>query len=133
MQIPKMARLLKGPVKQIGQPLRRKDGRAKVTGAARYAGEFGAEGMLYGVAVSSGITRGRIKKLDTSKALELRGVVYVFTHENRPDLPWFDTKWKDEDTPKGAPFRPLYDAEIHHALQPVALVVAGSFEAARAG
>ena len=133
MPLPKMARLLTGPVKQIGQPLRRKDGPAKVTGTAKYAAEFDAPGLLFGYIVSSAITKGRIKRMNTAAALKLRGVVYVFTHENRPDLPWFNRKWKDEDTPKGTPMRPLYDAEISHAMQPIALVVAESFEAARAG
>lgn len=133
MQIPKMATLLRGEGRAVGKPMSRKDGPAKVTGSAKYAGEFSAEGLLHGVIVSSGITRGRIKRIDTAQALALPGVVYVFTHENRPNLAWFDRKWKDEDSPTGSPFRPLYDAEIVHCLQPVALVVAESFEAARAG
>jgi xanthine dehydrogenase YagR molybdenum-binding subunit len=133
MQLPKMATLLRGPTKKIGQPLSRKDGPAKVTGAAKYAGEFETQGLLFGVIVSSAVARGRIQRIDAAEALAIPGVVYVFTHENRPNLAWFDRKWKDKDSPKGAPFRPLYDAEIVHAMQPVALVVAESFEAARAG
>jgi xanthine dehydrogenase YagR molybdenum-binding subunit len=133
MPTPKMAKLLRGPTRKIGKPLNRIDGPAKVTGAAKYSAEHNAPGLLHGVAVSSGITKGRITSIDTSAALALPGVVYVFTHLNRPKLAWFDHQWKDEDSPRGTPFRPLYDEKISHAMQPVALVVARSFEAARAG
>lgn len=118
---------------QIGRSLSRVDGPLKVTGRAKYAGEFPAEGLLHGYIVSSAITKGRITRIDTSEALKLPGVVFVFTHENRPNLAWFDRKWKDDDAPKGSPFRPLYDDQILHAMQPIALVIADSFEAARAG
>ena len=116
---------------QIGKPVSRIDGRLKVTGGAKYAAEFNTPGLAHGYILSSAIARGRILSMDTSKALALPGVFQVFTHENRPSLPWFDRKWKDDDAPKGSPFRPLYDATIHHALQPIALVVAESFELAR--
>lgn len=119
------------PGSQIGKPVSRVDGRLKVTGGAKYAAEFNTPGLAHGYIVSSAIARGRILAIDTSKALALPGVFQVFTHLNRPSLPWFDRKWKDDDAPKGSPFRPLYDATIHHALQPIALVVAESFELAR--
>jgi xanthine dehydrogenase YagR molybdenum-binding subunit len=130
---PTFPELLDRPGSQIGKPVRRVDGRLKVTGAAKYAAEFNAPGMLHGYIVSSTIARGRITRIDTTEALRLPGVVHVFTHENRPNLAWFDRKWKDDDAPKGSPFRPLYDAIIYHSLQPVALVVAESFELARFG
>ncbi|MDB5294114.1 MAG: aldehyde oxidase [Phycisphaerales bacterium] len=117
----------------VGRPVSRVDGRLKVTGGAKYAAEFNVPGLLHGYVVSSGIAKGRITKIDASAALAVPGVVHVFTHENRPDLAWFDRKWKDDDAPKGSPFRPLYDAEIVHSLQPVALVIAETFELARYG
>ncbi|WP_164018057.1 xanthine dehydrogenase family protein molybdopterin-binding subunit [Pyxidicoccus trucidator] len=116
---------------QLGRPVSRVDGRAKVTGEARYAGEFNVPGLLYGQVVSSTIARGRIKKLDVSEALAVPGVLRVFTHENRPSLPWFDRKYRDDDSPNGSPFRPLYDDTIVYSGQPVALVVAETFEQAR--
>ncbi len=118
---------------QIGKPANRVDGRAKVTGAAKYAAEFDAPGLVYGYIVSSAIARGRITRIDTSQALALPGVLQVFTHQNRPSLAWFDRKWRDEVAPTGSPFRPLYDDQIIHSLQPIALVVATSFELARYG
>src|SRR4051812_41481356 len=117
--------------KYIGKPENRVDGRAKVTGEAKYAAEYTAEGLVYGVVVSGAIARGAIKKIDTSEALEVKGVVQVFTHENRSKVAWLDRSYKDQDQPPGSPFRPLYDEEIQFNMQPIALVVADTFDLAR--
>src|SRR5215467_4606984 len=52
----------------IGTPASRVDGRAKVTGAAKYAGEFNTNGLAYGSVVTSSIARGRITRIDASQA-----------------------------------------------------------------
>lgn len=115
----------------IGKPVSRVDGLAKVTGTARYSADFKVEGMLYGYIVSSSIAKGRITSIDTSQAMALKGVLQVFTHENVSGLPWFSIKYKDMDAPTGSPFRPLHDDKIVYSGQPVALVVAETFELAR--
>jgi len=115
----------------IGKPASRVDGKVKVTGVAQYAAEFYTPGLTYGVVVSSSIAKGHIIQIDTTAALSLPGVLQVFTHENRPGLAWFDRKYQDEDAPPGSPFRPLYDEKILFSQQPIALVVADSFELAR--
>jgi len=117
----------------LGKPTSRVDGRAKVAGEAKYAAEFAAPGLTYGVVVSSTIAKGKIISIDTHEALSLPGVLQIFTHENRPGLAWFDRSYQDEDAPPGAPFRPLYDEHILFSLQPIALVVADNFEVARYG
>ncbi|SFG39833.1 xanthine dehydrogenase family protein molybdopterin-binding subunit [Pontibacter chinhatensis] len=116
---------------QIGKPSNRVDGRAKVTGEAKYAAEFNAPNLAYGFVLNSAIARGTIKSIDTSKALALDGVLEVFTHENRPGYVWGDKNYQDEDSPPGSPFRPLYKSEIQFSMQPIALVVAETFELAR--
>ena len=115
----------------IGQPLSRVDGRAKVTGAAKYAAEYNVANLTYGYVVSSAVAKGRITQIDTSIALALPGVLQVFTHENTPNLAWFDRSYRDEVAPPGSPFRPLSDENILYSGQPVALVVAETFELAR--
>ncbi|MBR1168357.1 xanthine dehydrogenase family protein molybdopterin-binding subunit [Bradyrhizobium liaoningense] len=116
----------------IGTPTSRVDGRAKVTGAAKYAGEFAADGLLHGFVVEAAIARGRIARLDTSEALKVKGVVDVLTHAHRPPLADKDEAWKDEVAPeKGSPFRPLYDDRIKFNGQPIALVVAEDWETAK--
>ncbi len=70
----------------IGKPISRVDGRAKVTGAAKYAAEYNVPGLVYGVVVSSAIAKGKIIRIDAAEALRLPGVLQVFTHENMPQL-----------------------------------------------
>src|SRR5258708_13676668 len=115
----------------IGTPASRVDGRTKVTGAAKYAGEFSAKGLAYGSVVTSRIAKGRIARIDTSEALRVDGVIDVLTHEKRPGMARTDAAYKDEVAPEGSPFRPLYDEQIRFSGQPIALVVAEEWEIAR--
>lgn len=115
----------------IGMAVSRVDGRDKVTGQARYAAEYPAEGLLYGVVVSGTVPLGRIAAIRADAALAVAGVVEVITHLNRPRIRSFDIFYKDMTAPGGSPFRPLYDDKIAYSGQPVALVVAETFEAAR--
>jgi len=115
----------------IGQPLSRLEGHLKVTGNAKYAGEYPAKDLLYGYVVNSTITKGKIALIDTSEAKALEGVVEIFTHENRPSTAWFDFQYADMDAPPGTVFRPLKNNEIKYNGQPIALVVAETFEMAR--
>ncbi|HEX8460797.1 MAG TPA: xanthine dehydrogenase family protein molybdopterin-binding subunit, partial [Segetibacter sp.] len=116
---------------QIGQPISRLEGHLKVTGAAKYAGEYNVPGLLYGYVVNSIITKGKITKIDTTAAKALPGVIEVFTHKNRPSLAWFDMQYSDMDAPPGNAYKPLYGSDIKYNGQPVALVVAETFELAR--
>jgi xanthine dehydrogenase YagR molybdenum-binding subunit len=116
----------------IGTATSRVDGPAKVTGKAKYAGEFNASGLAYGSVVESTIAKGRIRRIDTSQALGVQGVLDVLTHENRPSMASSDQAWKDEVAPEqGSPFRPLYDDQIKFSGQPIALVLAEEWEIAR--
>src|SRR3977135_3800643 len=93
----------------IGKAISRVDGRAKVTGEAKYAGEFNAGGLAYGSVITSTIPKGRVARIETSEALRVEGVLDVLTHENRPDMADSDDAWKDDVAPEdGSPFRPLY-------------------------
>lgn len=107
----------------------RVDGKAKVTGQAKYAAEFDMPGMAYGVIVGSNITKGSIAAMDTKAAEKAPGVLGVITHLN-VDKP---AGYSNKDTSKPAPVRGLKvfdDNIIHFNGQPVALVMADSFERA---
>ena len=115
----------------IGTATSRVDGIAKVTGAAKYAAEFNVPGLAYASLVTSTITKGRIKRIDTSSASRVKGVLAVLTHENRPPMADKDEAYKDDVAPDGSPYRPLYDDRIMFNGQPIALVVAETSEIAR--
>ena len=116
----------------IGTATSRVDGRAKVTGEARYAGEFYTGGLAYGSVIVANIPKGRIARIDASEALRVEGVLDVLTHQNRPRMAAMDEAWKDDVAPEeGSPFRPLYDDKILFNGQPVALVLAEEWEIAR--
>ena len=115
----------------VGRPVSRPEGPAKVSGSATYAAEFNVPDLWYGYVVSSPITKGKITKIDTAPVLALPGVKQIFSHENVPSLAWFDRAYKDDVAPGGSPFRPLHEPEILFSQQPVALVIAETFELAR--
>ncbi|KAA2212392.1 xanthine dehydrogenase family protein molybdopterin-binding subunit [Teichococcus oryzae] len=115
----------------IGSAINRVDGLQKVTGQARYAAEHPVPGLVYGVIVSGAVPKGRILALDEAEARAVPGVIEILTHKNRPHIAWFDHSHKDMVAPPGSPFKALYDDRIHFSGQPIALVLAESFEVAR--
>src|SRR3954470_63414 len=118
-------------MRYIGTATSRVDGHAKVTGAAKYAAEVNTTNLAHGSVVTSTIAKGRIARLDVSKALSVDGVIDVLTHENRPRMADADSAYKDDVAPDGSPFRPLYDDRILFNGQPIALVVAEGPEIAQ--
>ena len=119
------------PDTHIGLPRSRIDGPKKVTGTANYAGDFGEKGVCFGYVVNSTIAKGRITRIDSSKAEGMPGVLKVLTHENRPRTAWLGKNYQDDVAPPGTPFRALYDEHVVYSGQPIALVVAEDFETAR--
>ena len=116
----------------IGTATSRVDGRAKVTGEAKYAGEFKAPDLAYGFVIESTVPKGRITHIDAGEALRVEGVIDVLTHKNRPRMAGTDKAWKDDVAPEeGSPFRPLYGDSIKFSGQPIALVLAEEWEIAR--
>ena len=115
----------------IGAPLDRVDGALKVTGGARYAGDFKAEGLCYAVMVTSTVPRGRIVAMDTTRAEASAGVRLVMTHQNAIALPQQGTA--AFNPPAGRMLSLLQDDAVHYQGQPIAVVVAGTLEQAVAG
>lgn len=120
------------PNSYLGKPTSRVDGPAKVTGEAKYAAEFNVPGLAYGYVVSSGAARGTIKSINSAEVGAIPGVLKVLTHENAPRTARLDRSHRDQIAPdSGSPFRPLHKAELEYSFQPIALVVAETFELAR--
>ena len=111
-------------LKVVGRPADRIDGPYKTTGSAPYAYEqhAAAPNAAYGYVVGSAIAKGRVRAIDLSEARRAPGVIAIVTHENAGKLAKgrFNTA------------RLLGGPEIEHYHQALALVVAGTFEQARA-
>ncbi|AZD98577.1 xanthine dehydrogenase family protein molybdopterin-binding subunit [Pseudomonas chlororaphis] len=118
----------------IGQPLDRVDGRLKVTGRATYAYEQREMGdTAYGYILGATIARGRISAIDTREAERTPGVLYVMTHRNAPAQVAFGPAVTPTTAEVFSRSRPVLATDaVRYYDEPVALVVAASFEAARA-
>ena len=114
----------------IGQPLTRRDGVLKVTGAATYAADNRPDGLLHAVVAVSRIARGRVSGLDVAAAKAHPGVVEVMTGANAPRLA------QDPDA-KDNPFMfrldLLQNDRVRYAHQPIAVVIAETLEVATEG
>ena len=114
----------------IGKPLDRTDGPLKVCGQAKYAAEFDLPRLTHAVMVQSTVARGRITNVDAGAALRMPGVIHVMTHLNAERLP--DHGRAAVDPPVGRVLSLLQDDGVAYNGQPVAVVIADSFEHAAA-
>ncbi|HZP67770.1 MAG TPA: xanthine dehydrogenase family protein molybdopterin-binding subunit [Rudaea sp.] len=112
----------------VGAPLTRIDGRAKVCGEARYAGDFDASRVAHAVLVQSAIAKGRISAVHSEKAAAAPGVLLVMTHTNAPKLPEAAMK---ANPPGERALSLLQDDVVRYNGEPVAVVVAETLEQAR--
>jgi xanthine dehydrogenase YagR molybdenum-binding subunit len=109
--------------------INRVDGFAKVTGSATYSAEYKTAGVVYACLVGSTIAKGRIKTIDTKKAEWAPGVLAVITHLN-VDKPAGYEKAKDKHN-FGQPLQIFKDDSVLYYDQPIALVIADTFERMR--
>jgi len=115
----------------IGEPVLRIDGRVKVTGQARYAAEIAADELVYGVTVNATIARGRILALHDKEARAVRGVLDVLWHGRPSQAPQLAHYFEAGEDFSTVPVKPLASDQVHYAGEPVALVLAETWEAAR--
>ena len=71
----------------IGKDFTPPDVRGKVTGQAKYAEDFRAEGMLFCRLLTSPMPHARVRDIDVSEALAMDGVVAVLTADDVPEVP----------------------------------------------
>src|SRR5436305_1765895 len=111
-------------LKVIGKPLDRIEGSLKTTGTAPYAYERHdvVPNQVYGYVLGSAIGKGRIRSMDLAAAKAAPGVIAIVTAENAIKLgrgDWYVA-------------RVLAGPNVDHYHQAVAVVVAETFEKARA-
>jgi xanthine dehydrogenase YagR molybdenum-binding subunit len=117
----------------VGTSINRVDGPLKVTGTARYSAEIPIAELAYGVIVQSEIARGTIAHMDVTEAEQLTGVLSVMTPDNTPkleSLQRFEREGGKGARPTGRALSLLQDDRVHYNGQPIALVIAESFEVA---
>jgi xanthine dehydrogenase YagR molybdenum-binding subunit len=112
----------------IGESVRRLDGRLKVTGAATYSAEWPIDHLAYAVIVQSTIAHGSIETIDTAAAAAEPGVLAVMTADNAPGLPGRGRA--AANPPAGRVLSLLQDREVRYNGEPIALVIAETFEQA---
>ncbi|KQQ32482.1 xanthine dehydrogenase [Duganella sp. Leaf126] len=111
-------------LKVVGKPLDRIDGPLKTTGTAPYAYEQHAvaPNAAYGYVVGASVAKGRITSIDLAAARKSPGVLAIVTYENAGKL----GKGKMNTA------HLLAGPEVEHYHQAVAVVVADTWEQARA-
>src|SRR5438270_13926662 len=105
------------PEASVGKPVVRVDGRAKVTGAAKYAADFTVPHLCHAVMVTSTIPKGRIGRIDTQAAASHPGVLKVLTHQNTPKLPEKPAA-SEANRASARKLQLLQSAEVLYANQP---------------
>jgi xanthine dehydrogenase YagR molybdenum-binding subunit len=111
-------------LKVIGKPISRIDGPLKTTGTAPYAYERHdvVPNQVYGYVVGSAIAKGRIKSIDLGDAKAAPGVLAIVTADNAGKLGKGRLNFA----------KLLGGPDIQHYHQAIAIVVAETFEQARA-
>jgi xanthine dehydrogenase molybdenum-binding subunit len=94
----------------LGKNFTPPDVRAKVTGKAKYAEDFRADGMLFCRLLTSPMPHARVRNIDASEALKMEGVVAVLTPDEVPNAE--------------APWRPILATEPMFVGEPIAAVAA---------
>lgn len=117
---------------QVGKPVSRIDGKLKVMGEATFTAEFKIADLAHAALVYSTIAKGRIARIDTSKAEAAPGFIAIVTHENAPRMKR-PSLLNVNNVAKGVGSSDLpimQDEKIHFDGEAVAVVVAETLEQA---
>lgn len=107
----------------IGKPLDRPEGPLKVSGVATYASEWQLPDTAHGVFAQATVAAGKISRINRDAVLAMPGVLGVYDDRRMLVNP-------AQGTQGSAPAQGI--AEVHYFGQPIALVVAETFEQATA-
>ncbi len=115
----------------IGAGVPRIDGPDKLSGRAHYAADQQPAGLTYGYGVFSTIASGKVSQLSVARARRMPGVIEIFHHGHFPKLYRSPSSFAQGNKVEETRL-PFEDERIYYAGQFVALVVADTFENARA-
>ena len=114
----------------IGASVPRIDGPLKTTGSAQYAADFHFSNLAHAVPVQSTVASGSIRRLDSSAAEKMPGVLLVLHHGNIGKLYRVVPNNFSATSSEARP--PFEDERIYYWGQYVAVVIASSLEQATA-
>ncbi len=121
----------------IGQPMRRHEDLRLITGRGRYTDDITLPRMTHAFVLRAPVAHARIKRIDATAARRMPEVLLVATGEDvradgLGDVPCMVPLVSRDGTPRHDTPRPVLAlGKVRHVGQPVALVVAESFSAAR--
>ena len=112
----------------VGQPVRRKEDDTLVRGKGKYTDDLNLPGQAYAVIVRSTHPHGMLKKVDTTEAGKMPGVLGVWTGEDLsgygPMTCALSLKNADGSALRSTQRLPLATGKVRHVGDPVAFVVA---------
>ncbi len=111
--------------KLVGKPINRVDGSLKVSGQAPYSAEIHLDNKAYGVLVGATIAKGQVENIDSSSLDGIPNIIKVVTD------PKHFLRNSQQGGLKKAPKQGA--TEIFYHGQPIAVVIAETFEAATEG
>ncbi len=94
----------------IGKDFMPPDVAAKVTGKAKYAEDFRAEGMVFCRLLLSAMPHARVRNIDVSEAMKMKGFVGILTADDVPE--------------QNAPNNPILTNNPHYVGDPILAVAA---------
>ena len=121
----------------IGKSVLRKEDLRFITGNGRYTGDIDLRGQTYGYFVRSPYAHAVVGEVDTSEAQSMPGVVAVLTGKQvaEDELGGLPCGWMIHSKDGGEMKQPLHPVmaatKVNYAGEPVALVVADSFDEAK--
>lgn len=114
----------------LAQSATRYEAREKVTGVAKYASDVNLANTAHAYLLTSKVGRGTIQSFDLNVARSIPGVIDILTYETLGDAVR-QTLAILEGGYMADSFRPLGSAQVAYWGQPIAMVVAETYETAR--
>ncbi|MGH2672110.1 MAG: xanthine dehydrogenase family protein molybdopterin-binding subunit [Actinomycetota bacterium] len=123
------------PARYVGQSIRRKEDLRLITGRARHVGDIAVPGTLHAAILRSTFPHADLVRIDASAALQIEGVIAVFTHADLDKKmgPFVEAArteisslllQKVNPTLKSCPMPVLAEGKVFWVGQPIAAVVA---------
>ena len=111
----------------VGSPVERREDLRFLRGRGQYVDDLRPDGLLYAVILRSAVAHGRIRAIDVSGALQIKGVHAVITARDMPGGPP-KIAMRLQPLPEFKPFEQsvIADTKVRYVGEPIAVVLASS-------